>query len=403
MTMRQAATVLAALVAVAVIGGACGSNGDEAAATPTPEPTPIVIEPIRVEPGEPIVIAVSAAFSGDQAELGDDLANAAEMSAAEFGEVAGREVMVIREDDGCADPERAVDVARRAVERPDIAGVIGPMCATGAQAAHVIYERRGVVHISPSATRSELSEEEARFFFRTAWRDDLQAATQARFAHALNAETVVVIDDGQPYGRALADAFQAAFEGQGGERVTRERIERGTMEFATLANRIVSAEPDVVVYQGRNPEGALIVRRLRESGYEGAFIAPDGVLSVTDFIEGAGEAAANSFLTGGPTPDDLFILRFFARYDRAPATPFVLQSYDAVTALLTALDALAEDDGGALSVDRDALAERLRDQRLEGLTGVIDFDERGDRSGSSASDLGLVIYRVEQGRFVPLD
>lgn len=401
--MHQRVLRISACVAVALAAACGGSNN--AVHSPIPSATPAALNDIIVPAGAPISIGVSAALSGDQMNLGLDITDAADLAATELGLVRGRSVRIVRMDDRCADAEEAVAVARDLIEREALVGVIGPMCTTGAQAANSVYEAAGVVHISPSATRVDLSAQGERFFFRTTWRDDVQAATQATYAYgALGAESAIVIDDGDPYGKGLADAFQQEFEARGGRVLTRERIERGETDFSGLVRQILSAEPEIVVYEGLNPEGALLINALREIEYGGVFMGPDGLLSVRDFLQTAGEQAEGAVLTGGPTPDEAFALRFGTAFGRLPGTPFVLQSHDAVGALLSALNAAATDgENGALVIDRQRLAETLRTQTYNGLTGAITFDERGDRVGESAAELGLTIYRVDAGRFVPVE
>ena len=400
--MPRISGAAAVLLAACVIVG-CGSesNAVRPAQTATAEP----LQAITIENGAPLIIGVSVALSGDQMNLGHDIADAATMAVTEFGAVIGGHLVAVEAaDDGCTDAERAVGIARDFTQEEVLAGVIGPMCTTGAQAANKVYEAAGIIHISPSATRVDLSSQGEQYFFRTAWRDDLQARAQAEFAReGLSVDSAVVVDDGEPYGKALADAFSEAFESRGGSVMSRERIARGTRDFGSLARELKAMAPDMVVFEGLNPEGALIARALTAETYAGAFMGPDGLLNARDFIGGIGSAAEGAIVSGGAAPDDSFNLRFFAQFQREATTPFVLQTHDAVTALLRAVDAVAVRNGdGSLTIDRLQLADEMRSQRLDGLTGAIDFDERGDRGGATASDVGVVIYRVEGGRFVPV-
>jgi branched-chain amino acid transport system substrate-binding protein len=227
----------------------------------------------------------------------------------------------------------------------------------------------------------------------------VQSLVQVLFARdGQGADGAVLVDDGDPYGRGLADSFAEQFEERGGSVLLRERIKRGQTEFSSLVRQVLSAEPDVVVFQGFNPEGALIVRALREGGFAGTFIGPDGLLTGRDFVATAGEHAEGAVLTGGAIPDETFVGRFSERFGRAPATPFVLQAYDATTALLRAVASTANvESSGRLALDRERLGETLHAQRFDGLTGSISFDENGDRAGSTARELGLTIYRIGGG------
>lgn len=392
------------LIAACALLAACG-GGSAVSSDPTAPGEPAPAASIIIPAGEPITIGVSVALSGDQVSLGSDIADAADLAAADFGgTLKSHPIVIKRLDDGCTDAEKAVQVAHELISDPTLVGVIGPMCTTGSQAASDEYERAGIVHISPSSTRVDLSEKGEAYFFRTAWRDDLQAMLQASHARdALQAKTAIVIDDGDPYAKGLADAFAARFSESGGQVLVRERIARGDVDFVPLAREIVAAAPDLVVFEGLNPEGALIVKALRDGQFTGAFMAPDGVLNIRDFLQVAGPAAEGSILTGGHAPDEAFTTRFNERFQRLPSTPFVLQSHDAVTLLLRAVDAIADDEGGALTIERDALLARLRETQFDGLTGRITFDEHGDRRGDRASEVGLRIYRVREGRFEPIE
>lgn len=397
--MGRTAALAAACAGLVLTIAGCGSS-DEEPARPTPLPTHEVLRTLDLGPGAAIDIGVSTALSGAQVALGQDIADAAELAVADFGGAIERHpVNVVRMDDGCTDPEMAVAVARDLIKRPALAGVIGPMCAGGAQAANRIYEDALTVHLSPSSTRSVISEQGERYFFRTAWRDDVQSLVQVLFARdGQAADGAVVVDDGDPYGRGLADSFAEQFEERGGSVLLRERIKRGDTEFSPLVRQVLSAEPDVVVYEGFNPEGALVVRALREAGYTGTFIGPDGLLTGRDFAATAEEHAEGAVLTGGATPDAAFVARFTERFGRPPATPFVLQAYDAMTALLEAIASTATVDGsGRMKLDRERLGETLHEQRIDGLTGSISFDDNGDRAGSTARELGLTVYRIGGG------
>ena len=355
--------------------------------------------------GKPLIIGVSVALSGDQQGIGKDIADAVELAIADHGgALQGHPVSAARQDDGCTDAEKAVAVARGFIAESSLAGVIGPMCTTGAQAADPLYEAAQIVHISPSATRAELSQEGEQYFFRLAWRDDLQADMQARYARSgVNAADAYVIDDTEPYGKALADAFAERFAALGGAVAAHERITRGTVDFTALSKRVVAAAPGIVVFEGLNPEAALLVKQLRTDKFAGAFMAGDGVFSQRDFVDAAGGAADGALVSGGPQPDPTFIQRFQDRYQRPPGTAFVLEAYDAVSVLLGALESSATvAPGGSLHIDRARLGQTLRAKKALGLTGAISFDANGDRTGATPAEVGLVLYRVVNGRFEPV-
>jgi len=366
-------------LAVAAVGlSACGGGPGAKRPTPTapPEPAPA----IEIGKGQPLKIGVSVALSGDQKSLGADLADAVELAVRDHGAMLqGHPLAVTRMDDRCSDAEKALGVARSLAADPGVAGVIGPMCTTGAQAADSVYEAAHIVHILPTATRADLSQQGERFFFRAAWLDDTQARIQATYAlGSLHATSAVLVDDGEPYGKALADAFATAFEAGGGNIASRERIERGKADVAALARKVKSANPEVAVFEGLNPEAALVIQALRKEGYRGSFMAPDGVLSARDFIESSKEARAatdGAIVTGGPAPDDAFVAKFRDAFQRAPGTPFVLQAHDAAAALLKAIEAVATNTVTEAAIRRATRGLRSIRSRTGGSRRRHEHDE----------------------------
>ncbi|MBI2724505.1 MAG: branched-chain amino acid ABC transporter substrate-binding protein [Chloroflexi bacterium] len=398
------ATLLLAGAAALVLG--CGGGGGAREVNTTPAQAidrAAVAEPVVIAPGADIVIGVSAALSGERAVQGVDLADAVELAVADRGGVVkGHKVRVVRMDDACANAEKAVTVARSFVTTDGLIGVVGPMCTAGAQAADRIYEAAGIPHILPAATRSDLAVAGERFFFRTAWRDDAQAATQARYLYdQAGVREVALVDDGEAYGKTLADAFASTFTSLGGTVASRDRMKRGTTDFSSFVDQIKAAPPSAVVFEGLNPEGVLLMKALAEAGFGGAFMAPDGVLSARDFLGVGGRSVEGAYVTGGANPDPAFVERFRQRTNREPSTSFVLQAYDAAGALMAAVDAAAVDDGGGSRVDRAGLVDALRAGRYAGLTGLVAFDDRGERSDGTTGGGGVVVYRVRDGQFQP--
>lgn len=375
----------------------CRGSSDDGLSTVTP-PILYVDTPIALGSSTPLVIGVSVDLENDGSVVGEDIADAVDMAIADAGSsVAGRPLQSARADDGCNDPELAQAAAEELVGTSGLVGVIGPMCATGAQAANDVYERHGVIHISPTSTRADLSALGQQFFFRVAWRDDAQGRIQAEYVFS-GGGGAIVIDDGEAYGRALADAFVAAAPDPAAI-VGRERLERGETDYRVLARQVAAADPDSVVFQGFEPEGAILLRDLRTEGYEGQFVGPDSLLSLNAFVVPAGEAAEGAIVTAGRVPDQAFADRFTEQFGRQPSTPFVLQAYDATRALIGALEAQLKADPAETNIDRRDLAQAVRGITLFGLTGPVSFDEQGDRAGDDAAEQGLAIYRVNGGRF----
>ena len=174
--------LLVGLATLALVAAACGGDKKEAADDLAETSLrPDAGAPIVVGAGEPVVIGVSVPLTGPDAVVGkEDLAGvlvAVERWKARNGaQLLGHDIEVRAEDDGCTEAEVTREAAERLLRRRGLVGVLGPDCSAGAEAAIPVYASAGIVAISGSATRTDLTtaQPEGGFFFRTAYRNDLQ-------------------------------------------------------------------------------------------------------------------------------------------------------------------------------------------------------------------------------------
>ncbi len=395
---------LVPVLALAFIAAACGED-EEASGLAESSLRPNAETPIVVPAGEPIVIGISAPLTGpDDAEGIEDrdaaIVGVERWKARNGRLIQGHEIEVRAEDDGCTEADITVQAAERFLRVPGLVGVVGPSCSAGAQAAIPVYAQAGIVAISGSATQSELAagQPEGRFFFRTAYRNDLEGILAGLYASvALQAGKAYLVDDGELYGRDLADGAQRALR-DNNVVVTRDSIRRGMVDFGELAAKIVAEKPDIVGFAGFNPEAALFYRQLRDAGYTGIFGATDAAASVPSFVEPVGPAAEGVVFAGcSPTLPDDFVADFKGEHGGPPhASAFVAQDADAVTVLLDAVAQVAKAQAdGSLGIDPAALRDAVRSTSLtDGLSGSFTFDENGDRIPQTGDNLSQVIEQA---------
>ncbi|UCH86938.1 MAG: branched-chain amino acid ABC transporter substrate-binding protein [Dehalococcoidia bacterium] len=396
---------LTLLLALALVAVACGEEEEKEGEIKDIERSPDT--PIVISAGEPIIVGVSAALIGPTATQGTESRDATVVGVARWKEangdqIKGHDIEIHAADDGCFEADITELAAERLLGIEGLVGVIGPMCSDGSAAVISTYANAGVVMISGSATRTDLTliQPEPKFFFRTAYTNAGEGALQARYVIArLDAATAYVIDDSEIYGEDLANAAQDALEESGIE-VTRESIVPGAVDFSDLAGRIAGDNPDVVIFEGFNPEGALLYRQLRDAGYSGPFIGSDGTAVASDFIEPLGDDAEGAIFAGcSPTLPEEFLDDYVGIVGSEPVTAFPGQYADAATILLDAVAEVAvEQADGSLVIEplelRDAVS---MPKLLAGLSGAIAFDENGDRLAESS---GLAMCEVEGGEFV---
>ncbi|MEX2238370.1 MAG: branched-chain amino acid ABC transporter substrate-binding protein [Dehalococcoidia bacterium] len=366
---------------------------------------------IRIPEGEPIIIGLSLPLTGGAAARGtnsrDGALVGAELWKQENGEqIAGRDIEFVVEDDGCSDAATAIVAAERLVDIPTLVGILGPLCDGGTQAVIPLYTESGIPMISGSASQTDLTttQPEAKFFFRTVFKNAAEGLVQATYAvETLGAETAYVIDDTEAYGEDLANTAQEELE-VAGVTVTREQIAIGDTDFSALASRIADDNPDVVVFEGFNPEGQLLATALDDAGYEGVFMSGDGVAEQGNFIDANPEVAEGAVFAGcaGFYTDD-FTQRFNDLIGADPDTPFPQNYADAAYIMLTAINEVATEDGGDVVINTGELRDAISGAQHDGFTGAIAFDENGDRVGETAEELGIVLCEVQGNAFVVIE
>jgi branched-chain amino acid transport system substrate-binding protein len=417
--------LFALLTALVLAFVACGGDDEADVALEDIDRSPDT--PITIPADAPIVVGVSSALTGPIEERGREYLDAVTLGverwkAANGDLIGGHEITIVGEDDGCSELGVAIVAVRRLLQREGLVGVIGPQCSGGASPAAPAYSAAGIVAISGSATATALTtgQRDDSFFFRTAYRNDLEGALIALFlSDQLQAETVYLIDDSELFGEDLAAATHRLLSRPGIE-ITRESVDQGQVDFSDLASRIAADNPDFVAFAGFNPEAALLLRQIRDAGYEGLFGTGDGAASQGDFVEPLGEIAEGALFAGCQFPLTTdFVDEFVQLHGYEPQASFPAQYVDAVTALLNAVAAVAEDDNGALVIDPKELRDAVRASDFAGVSGPIAFDSKGDRvpapgneldeiqegglealDSQLVSDLGLVQCQVQDGKII---
>jgi branched-chain amino acid transport system substrate-binding protein len=205
----------------------------------------------------------------------------------------------------------------------------------------------------------------------------------------LSLTQAVLVDDQSTYGKGLMDVFEESFTGLGGTIVGRQAVTVGEQDFSSVVTSI-GTDPEIVVFGGYIAEGAALVRQLRDAGFEGVFMGADGVAD-QDFIDQAGGAAENAYVSRGPQSEvnnkEAILAQYHEQFGANAGEQFVDFGYDAMTVILTAIEQVAVVNAdGDLEIDRAALVEAAMTITLEGgATGTIEFLENGDRDISAGA------------------
>jgi len=345
------------------------------------------------------VIKIVTSFPMQKIALGKSSANSVKLALSEVDyQVRGYTIELVILDDGKEDGQWVADKERQnaeqAVNDPQVVAYIGPLNSGAAKISIPIINKGGLLQISHSNTWPGLTKvgfapgepgifypTGRRNYFRTAPTDDLQAPAAVNWALELGFETVYILDDGETYGKGLADLFEA-FAGDSDLNVVgHQTIDKTTQDYTDILSEIKDLTPpiDLIYFGGFSANGApVLVKQMQELDMEASFMGPDAIVD-TAFIEQAGEAAEGVYATlVGLPPTQLtegkgkaFVEAYTNAYGAEPEA-FSHLAYDATQVILQAIEK-------ADSVDRAGILNAVKEMNsLQGAAGAFQFDKNGD-------------------------
>jgi branched-chain amino acid transport system substrate-binding protein len=349
-------------------------------------------------------IRIVTSFPMQGVALGKSAVNAVQLAVEEKGgEVAGLSIELVILDDGTETGQWDADLeatnAKKAVADPQVMAYIGPLNSGAAKVSIPITNQAGLVHISPANTWPGLTKvgfapgepgifypTGRRTYFRTCPTDEYQAPAAARWAESLDFRSVYILDDGEAYGKGLADLFEETAYGLGLEVLGHVTIDKMADDYRKVLEEVAATNPDLVYFGGYTPNGApILVRQMHEMGVDAGFMGPDAIVD-SAFIAGAGKAAEGVYATMVGVPPSGWtkgaVADFARRYrERFGAEPeaFSLFAYDAANAVLTAIERAATPDRRVILDAMTTLGE------MQGIGGNFTFDINGDTTITTIS------------------
>lgn len=399
------AWLLLAGALAAVFAAACGGDDDDDTGGEVTYGT-AGFKTVEIAAGAPIKIGISSPLSGDLKGIGEPIAKAAEL-AGKDKTIKGHAIQFVAKDDLCS-PDGGAAAATQLLQEGVVA-VVGPVCSGAVVAAQPQYEQAGVTHVSPSSTAHKPTYPDRgqvfQTFLRTTYSDDIQGPAQAKFATTeLKAKTAYIVYDTDAYGSGLRDAFKAAFEKEGGKIVGSEGYEKKQTDFKAIVTNIKNAKPDLVYFAGFYSEATPFIKQLRAEMKDVPFLGGDGVKN-DEFIKGAGADAEGAYLSlPSPVYTSPAYNTFGEKFEKETgikrdASPFVAEAYDASTIIVNAIEKVAEEKDGKLLIDLKKLNEEIRKTQLDGASGKIKFDARGENVGGETP---VSLFVVKNGQYEQL-
>nr|VFJ45343.1 MAG: ABC-type oligopeptide transport system, substrate-binding protein [Candidatus Kentron sp. FW] len=308
-----------------------------------------------------------------------------------------KQKVIARYYDDRSEIPRARNLAKKLAADENVIAVIGHLSSATAIAASIIYERAGLIFITPKATQSELIRQENRFTFRNIPRDEVFGREATRYMQHHQYKKVAIIYDRELATRRLAELFHKAADDAGIEVVAVRFYSNWETDYRELITKLgKDASFDALFLSGVLPQGAAMIKQLRAMGIRTPIIA--GIdFDFQRLIEVAGRSAEDTAVAtvfDPKRPRNItrdFVRRFKERYGIVPDT-WAAQGYDAAKLLAHAM----VESGSRVPAD---LAGTLRFvENWDGVTGRYAVALDGNILGRK-----IHFKTVKNGNFAFLD
>ena len=332
-----------------------------------------------------IKIATQSPLSGGQAALGEGIKLGAQLAIEKLKgplEKMGYKVELVPFDDQ-AKPDVGVANGKNIIADKDILAVIGHLNSGVAIPSSEVYKEVDLPMISPANTNEKITDRGYPSVNRVCGRDDVQGPVGAEFAaQTLKVKSVYVVHDKTTYGQGVAEAFKAEAEKKGVKVVAFEGTEEKS-NFDPIITPIKAKNPDLVYFGGIYDQGGPFFKQAREKGVKAKFLGPDG-LDSSDLVKIGGKTLVGLYYTTAAAPSTSpqakkFGDDFKKKFGKNPE-PYASESYVATAIALKAIESTV---AGGKAATRATVAAAIRKVKYAGMTGTIEFDDKGDPKKAS--------------------
>ena len=373
----------------------------------------LVAPPAQAQQSCPVRLGGILPLTGSLASIGKGIADAAQMTVDQInqaGGVKGCPIEFILRDDQTQTPV-AMDAAKFLIEVQRVPAIIGPVPSAAAVPVLTSIAAPAKVVLAtccattPTLTTLAQEGKSGGYFFRTLPTTKTQAYSLARIAREAGYSKTAVIWANNDNGRFTFSDFQKSYEKLGGKVVADASFNENQPSYRAEVQKALAANPDSVLFIAFPQDGATVTREWLSLGGTQNILVINGLRS-EEYIKAVGPRFLQKLIgydvaqVRGPSVD-AFNAAWNEKFGRAPATPGLHSTYDAVMTVALAMNMAKEINGTEIrdnmrkvldpagevihpGVENYKRAVELikagKPIRYVGATGPLEYDQYGDVS-----------------------
>ncbi len=361
---RRLAGAAVAMAAVGLVATGCGSSSSNGGSASSSGGC------------SDLEIGVMGPMTGTFASYGTTALHAAQFKLKPFEAKNPKCHIKLVQFDSQGDPKQGPGLARKAIANQKMVAILGPAFSGVTQAVTPILDAAGMPMITATSTNGQLSQSGWKVFHRTVVNDSQEGPTEAKYiVNNLHLKKVAVVDNGQTYGKGLADLVRKELKQLGGQVVDSESIDANGSDYSSTINRIRAANPQVVYCGCLDPEAARLVKQMRAAGDKTTFTGGAG-LNTNQYLKEAGKAVNGSQVGSGgvdaqSTPQGKAWLASWKQTFNGPPDLYAVEWTNAAQALYNAI--------GSGHTSRQSIQQYLGTVSFPGAAGgTVAFTPQGD-------------------------
>ena len=349
--MKKGISLLLALVATAVVAASAQANRQAAVSATS-----------AVSCKSTFTLPFVTPLTGGAAFLGQEQMSWASYAVKTLAKSYGLKIKLVGGDtpvEQGATP--AQDLAQKYVGDKSVVAILGPSTSGAVAASTQTYFSAGLAHLSPSATRTDLTKtvggvkEGTPAFFRDVPGDYIQGPSDANFMiKNLKVKKVVIIDFQEPYSLGLASAVETTLKA-GGVSTIRLSAPNTTTDYSAYVTKVPS-DADIVFFPTQKPADAqTFAQQLLEQGKKAKVFGGDGSNDSTAFkVPGSYVSNFAPDITG-IAADKALVAGWQKANPGKTVGSFGPPAYGAAQILMSAIHLACKADHGVIKSRRDVL------------------------------------------------